>query len=425
MVYTGTVVVIPTRNRATIAMNAIRSVLDQPVEDVRILVSDNSTSDSEREDLASFCVSAGFRETSPDERLRYVRPAEPLSMSAHWDWAIHEALKSYPQTSHFLYLTDRMMFRKGALKEVLDLATIYPDKLISYNLDRIIDNVAPIRVEQYPATEKLFEVQTVRLSQLLSQALIHPAVPRMLNCIVPRSVLNRIHERFGTVFSSVSPDFNFCCRCIETEESILYYDKAPIFHYALDRSNGASVSRGEVTADSADFNANLPLESSMAKFATPIPQLNTAVNYAFHEYCLLKQQTNSTKFFELDFQKYLQANAREVPEFVDPRLRAEMLSLLVANGYREGQANGQQNVRAAGFAERLRSKIKRVLTSPATTSAWLFLAHSFAVRPPGYNGFEFATVDEAIDYAKNISRGNVTKGRSHHDVLMARELQKQ
>ena len=411
MAYTGTVVVIPTRNRAAIAMNAIRSVIEEPVENVEVLVSDNSTSDTERDALAKFCT--GF------EGLRYVGPPESLSMPAHWNWAIHEALQTY-SASHFLYLTDRMMFRKGGLREVVGLAARYPDKVITYNADRIVDNSTPIRVEQYPASELLFAIETVRLSWLLSRAVIHPAVPRMLNCIVPRAVLDRIQQRFGNIFASVSPDFNFCCRCLELEESILYYDKAPLFHYALSRSNGASATRGEMTADYADFTANL----NNSNWATPIPGLNTAVNYALHEYCLFKQETGSAKFFELDMQKYLEANANETREVVDPQLRAETLSLLAANGYVEAKANGQQQS-AARFSERLQAKLKRSFTGASTTPAWLFLARTAAITPPGLNSFEFATLDEAIDYARNISRGNVKKGRADEELLQARELPKQ
>lgn len=418
MVYTGTVVVIPTRNRATLAMNAIRSVLDQPVENVEVIVSDNSTSAAEREALANYCSACD------DKRLGYTGPPESFSMPAHWNWAIQEALHTYP-ASHFLYLTDRMMFRKGALAEVLGLAARYPEKVISYNLDRIVDNITPIRVEQYPATEKLFAIDTLRLSSLLSQSIIHPAVPRMLNCIVPRTLLDRIHQRFGSVFASISPDFNFCCRCLELEESILFYDKAPIFHYALGRSNGASVTRGEMTIDNADFTANLPVEASLCNFATPIPGLSTAVNYALHEYCLFRQQTNSPRFFELDMQAYLEANANENREVVDPRLRAETLSLLVANGYVEGQTNGQRTAPVVSFPKRVEAKLKRVLTGPATTPAWLFLARTLAITPPGYNSFEFASLDEAIDYARNISHGNIAEGQTNEELLMARELPKQ
>jgi len=419
MAYTGTVVVIPTRNRAAIAMNAIRSVLDEPVENVEVLVSDNSTSEAERDALQKFC--AGFE----GKHLRYVRPPESLPMPAHWNWAIQEVLRSYGP-SHFLYLTDRMMFRKGGLREVVSLAARYPDKVLTYNADRIVDNSTPIRVEQYPASERLFAIDTLRLSSLLSQAIIHPAVPRMLNSIVPRTVLDRIQENFGNVFASVSPDFNFCCRCLELEESILYYDKAPLFHYALSRSNGASATRGEMTTDYADFTANLCSDTAQGNWATPIPGLNTAVNYALHEYCVFKRQTGSARFFELDMQKYLEANANESREVVDPQLREETLSLLAANGYVEAKTNGHvQNTRAANFSERLQAKLKRFFTGAASTSAWLFLARTVAITPPGLNNFEFATLDEAIDYARNISRGNIRRGRADEELLLARELPKQ
>lgn len=418
MTYTGTVVVIPTRNRATIAMNAIRSVLDQRVENVSVMVSDNSTSESDRQALADFCLARSH------EQIQYFNPPQSLSMSAHWEWAIEEALRTYP-ASHFIYLTDRMMFRKNALQEVVDLAAHYSDKVLSYNHDRIIDNATPIRVEQYPATEKLLEIDTRRLTWLLSQAIIHPAVPRMLNCIAPRAVLEKIRARFGTVFASFSPDFNFCCRCLEIEDSILFYDKAPIFHYALSRSNGASVTRGEMTGDTADFTNSVIKEDSVVNSATPIPGLSTAVNYAFHEYCLFKRQTTSEKFPDLDRAKYLQANACELPEIVDSQLKAETLALLVANGYSETKTNGAANQAEITLAARVQSKVKRVLSGPATTPAWLFLARTLSVQPPGYNHFEFATLDEAIDYAKNISRGNLTKGPTHEELLQSRELPKQ
>lgn len=415
MSYTGAVVVIPTRNRATIAMNAIRSVLNQPVSNLALIVSDNSTSETDREALASFCS------TLSDKRLRYLRPPQPLSMTGNWEWAIQEALRLY-DASHFIYLTDRMMFRNGALKELLELAALYPEKIISYNIDRIVDHVRPIRIEEYPASARLFEVETEQFTRLFSQALFHPGLPRMLNNIVPREILTRMAARFGDVFSSIAPDFSFCCRCLDMEKTILFYDKSPLFHYALHRSNGASVTRGEMTPDNADFSANLPVDNSIRNYATPIPALNTAVNGGFNEYFLFQQQTSSPRFFEVDMQEYLAANAREVREVTEPKLRAEMLSMLEAKGYREAESNGQPVAVDVSLLERVRSKIKRGFTGPATTRAWLFAARNFGIRPPGENLFEFATVEDAIDYATNVSIGNITKAKMPDELLKARAI---
>ena len=414
MTYTGLVVVIPTRNRSAIAMNAVRSVLDQSVENLNVLVSDNSTIDAEREALAAFCSSQN------DDRLRYVQPSEPMPMAAHWEWALDEALRSF-QASHVTYLTDRMMFRRHALQEAVTAATHYAGKVITYNMDRIVDHVRPICVEQYPGSGRLLEIETLTLSRLLSRAIFHASLPRMLNSVVPLELLARMRARFGNVFLSIAPDFRFCCRCLELEETVLFFDKSLLFHYALDRSHGASVSRGEITADTADFAANLPVDNSMRNYATPIPQLITAVNAVFQEYCLFKQETNSPRFFDVDLPKYLEANAEEVQQCGDVKLRDEMLALLVAKGYRETRVAPERSRAEVTFSERLGFKLKRVATSSSTTDAWLFAARRFGIEPPGENSFEFATLEDAIDYAQNLSQGNVCQRRAQ-TLLPDREV---
>lgn len=401
--YQGLVVVVPTRNRAQLAMNAVRSVLEQPVENVAVLISDNSTFDSEREELAAFC------EGLSDSRVRYVRPPEPLAMPAHWEWAIEQALALY-QANHFSYMTDRMMVRNGALKEMVELGALYPQQVISYNLDRICDDAMPIRIEQYPATEKLLEVETLRLSQLFAQGVFHPGLPRMLNCIVPRAVFARMRKRFGNVFSSIAPDFNFCVRCLDVEDSILFFDKSPLFHYALNRSLGASATRPGITPEHADFTANLPVDNAIRNYATPIPSLITAVNAAFNEYLSHKQQTNSARFFEVDLQHYLAANALEVNEVRDPNQRAQMFGLLVEQGYKQ---SAPESVKSPS---RLLSKLRG-----ARKKAWLFLARRLGINPPGDLEFEFWKLSDAIDYARNISRGNHKPWTIQVEILEGRE----
>jgi hypothetical protein len=423
--YHFTVVVIPTRNRASIAKRAIRSVLDQPGCDVRVMVSDNSTAPEELEDLQKYCAELN------DNRLRYVRPPRPLPMANHWEWAIQEALRSY-NANHFLYLTDRMMFKPLRLKEVLDRVAAYPDKVLSYNHDRIVDDRIPIRIEQHEYTGELFEIRTLRLSYLLSQSIFPHAFPRMLNCVVPRDVLNRIQEHFGSVFASISPDFLFCCRCLELEETILFYDKSPIFHYALGRSHGASVSRGETTGDAQDFAANLTVDSSFRNHATPIPELITAANAIFNEYLLCKQETKSSRFFEVDLQKYLRVNAAEVSEFSDPNLKARLHALLKAHGLIEPIDERRPNLSASAMMRKLISPrvvwnkvsrgLKPAITGDATKPVWLFLARHFGVAPPSENSFQFDDLEQAIDYLAKFPRATNTEGSQLEEFLHAQRL---
>ncbi|HSB29505.1 MAG TPA: glycosyltransferase [Pyrinomonadaceae bacterium] len=411
--YKTTVIVIPTRNRSGIARAAIDSVLQQPSGAFRVLVSDNSTDEGQRTDLADYCKKLH------DSRLAYVRPPSSLSMPLHWDWAIHHALQSY-DAGHFLYLTDRMMFKPGTLHEVLDRANAFPDKIISYNHDRIVDDQQPIRIEQHAYTGKLLEVKTLKLSYLYSQSIFHHGFPRMLNCIVPRSVLERIQQRFGSVFSSIAPDFLFCCRALEIEESILYYDRSPIFHYALPQSHGASVTRGEMTAANADFTQNLPIENSNRNYVTPIPQLITAANAIFNEYLAFKEQTNSDRFFDVDLQKYLNVNAEEISQVVDPSLKRQMMSLLDAQGFKP-MLNGLP--KEIPILRRMGLGLRSALTANWTKGGWVFMSKHFKITPPGNNGFEFENTAEAIEYLVRFPRAKSSAMPWQQQILEAREVE--
>ena len=206
--YTGTIIVIPTRNRAAIAESAIRSVLQQNRKDVHILVSDNSTDPAEIARLTEFCKGLDC------ELLHYTRPPASLPMASHWDWALRQAFQLY-DSSHVSFLTDRMVFKSGALTALAEVAKQAPNQIISYMHDRIADNQRPVRLDQHPWTGKLYAVNAARLLELSSQSVLHEMLPRMLNALVPRGILDKLEKRYGKFFDSHAPDFNFCYRVLD------------------------------------------------------------------------------------------------------------------------------------------------------------------------------------------------------------------
>jgi len=351
-------------------------------------------------------------------------------MPAHWDWAIHEAMRLYP-ASHFLYLTDRMMFKSGSLCELLAAASQYPDKIISYNHDQIIDNCRPVRIEQYHYTGQLFEVSTERLSHLYAEGLFHHAFPKMNNCIVPRAILERIEKRFGTVFSSISPDFLFCCRCLETEESIIFYDKSLLFHYALEQSHGASISRGELTPANLDFRANLAVDESRRNYATPIPELNTCVNAVYNEYLIVKSETKSRRFYDIDFDRYLRLNAEEVEGMTNPEFKARMRELLDRHGLKDDRrapktrsltAVGRKLLSPRTIWNKIKYETKTAAGQEWTKPVWLFLARTVGIHPPADNAFRFASVEAAIEYMEKFPRPSIRNWEPQYFFLQPREL---
>lgn len=393
--FKGLVVVIPTRNRARLAMNAVRSVISQEGCNASILVSDNSTEPQESLRLARFC------EQINNDRVSYIKPPSPLSMTEHYDWAIQQALSRY-HANHFTFLTDRMIFKQKQLAEVVRIVSLVPDKVVSYLHDRVMDYSYPVYLDQHHWTGEVFTLQADHLLRLSSHLVTHDALPRIMNCVVPRSVFDSIRSLHGTVFDSIAPDFNFCYRCLEICESIVYYDKSVLVHYALDRSNGESQARGLHSKDHLDFIANLG--QRRFNFASPIPEILTVNNAIAHEYCYVKSETCSDKFPEIDMGHYLSAMAGEVERLENSRLKEEMHAILAQHGWLVKQEVG---ARPAAVTQSLGRKLvsprlvfgKLGRIANKITSPFWSLGRSLGMTPPGNPTVGFKTTADALKYA--------------------------
>jgi glycosyltransferase involved in cell wall biosynthesis len=392
MRYHRTLIVIPTRNRSDLAKNAIRSVLDQIGSDVDVLVSDNSTTSNQLAELSQYC------EQCADVRLRYITPPELLPMSSHWDWAMQQALSLY-DCSHVAFLTDRMMFRPGALGSLIEIVRAYPDKLLTYMHDHVNDFSLPVVLHQYTWTGNLYEVASQRLLELSAQSVMYDtSMPRMLNCLVPRTMLETLKDRFGNVFASIAPDWNFAYRSLEVVDSLLFYDKAALVHYGQNRSNGQSAHFGIINEAYAKFLADLG--SVPVNFAAPFPEVVTVWNAIISEYCHVKDVTKSPKFPELDMDKYMQALAVGIDSIKDPQRQQNMRELLSErarcwqdeNPRMTSPGNGDMPPSQPEYDDQ--ANVERFST----------------------NNFEFPNLSEALDFALKHSRDRSV--RSNHEQLI-------
>ncbi len=386
--YQSLLIVIPTRNRAQLAIGAIESVLSQKVDNVRVLVSDNSTVPQEAALLSR------YSERLQDERLRYLATPTDLPMSPHWDWAIGQALQS--DATHFTVLTDRMVFRPDELRPLIEHVKRHPTKVLSYKPDKVADHKRPVKLALQPWTGDLFEVRAERLLALTAECLMHECLPRMLNCVVPRFVLAAIETRFGTIFGSVAPDFNFCYKVLALEDDILFYDKAILVHRALDRSNGETLASGFRVRDHADFLNSIRFDQM--NFITPAPEIRTRFNFIVNEYCLIKNESGGKKFPELNRDNYLRFLAMEVNECDDPDFKREMLEILSSHGFREHATdpNSESHASANGLGLRLRNELTKRF-GPAR-------AKNFAITPAEIDRLEFRDSNEALSYAFKFPR---------------------
>lgn len=415
--YSGLTVVVPTRNRASLACTSISSVIEQGAADIRIVVSDNSTDPDDAEILRSFCAS------QESGRVAYFRVPEPLPMSAHWQWAL-ERSASFSGHGHFTFLTDRMILRPHAMRRLVDVVTLHPTDVISYNHDRVDDFRYPVRLHLGPWTGRLLELDASSLLRLASQGEFPAALPRMLNCVVPRPILNAVASHFGAVFGSTSPDFCFAFRCLAVVDHIHYLDEALLLHYAVDRSNGANMARGTQSADRLDFSAQL---GPTHAWAVPEPRLETLTNACTHEYSIVRAECGSPKFPAIDIAAYLDANERDVMAIQDPELLRAMRDVMASHGRTMGQARLRLLTSKIRQARRdplkgFRWLLSLVLGRSALQPIWIRLS-KFGILPPSCKWFNFASAPEAIAHARRFPRRR-TESMAHLELLAWRRSER-
>jgi hypothetical protein len=431
--YRGLLVIIPTRNRSDLAVRAICSTLDAPSKDrVQVLVSDNSTQESEIATLGEYCRSLR------DDRVRYVRPSEPLRMADHWEWVFQHALDHY-DSSHLTVLTDRRVFRRRGLHELCNLARRYPDTVISSLWDDVYDHLKPIRVRVRRWSGKLVKVHSNLLladnARASAEAL--EAVPTPMISVIPRGVFRRIRERFGNYCLSYAPDYCFGYRLLDIEDSILKYDKTMTFASGSDRSNGFALMRGLTTKETSDF-VTTNGGTEFGYWATPCPQIWSGYNGMFQEYNFVRSESRSGHFPEIDFQSYLELlNNETISQCEDSDSKARRLEILVSHGLREPDPSPAaptpfaaptpaqprsliqrfQAIRAREpdkplwrlLPERLTAVIywslRRRLWREYSIPLWWGLHRLAGVPLPSWlNEFGFASVDEAIEFLHGSNR---------------------
>jgi len=380
-------IVIPTRNRADLAIEAIRSL--QAIADDRltqIIVSNNSSDPAHVRRLADFC------ERSADERLLHLRPPGPLGMAEHWDWAIERALEATEATHLGLHYDRRVS--KPELTMLFDAAGERPEVPITYRIDLV--HPAPERffVYQMQWTGGLYEVRTERALELASRGLLTDlwqAFPVLVNCLTPRSVLEKVRTRFGSFCASTSPESCFGFRYCAVAKSYLHFDVPLGIHYGSARSNGMGYLRGDGSGAFADFTrlrGDRPWLDS-----APLPGLSLGQNSFYHEYALARSQAGGEAFPPIEMQGYLNDLARGLPWIADPERRSEARALLVGHGWREDEAPGQWvPPPPLSMAERLGKALN------------LFRADHLSVKPADPFTIGLKSESRALRYARKHKR---------------------
>ena len=385
-------VLIPTRNRASLAIRAIESLLDRQECELEVFVSDNSSSDDERRRLEESCA----RRAHP--RLTYLRPPAPLQMSEHWDWALRETL-ARSRATHAAIHYDRKVTKRGHLGMLARVAARHPDRLITYSIDFVTHVPPPLRLWQPLWSGHTYRIRTGRVIALASEGRIDElgqAWPLLSNCIVPRTVFESIAARFGDFCVSVTPDSCFAFRFCVLHEDYLHFDRATGINYANDRSAGLGYLRG-TGGDFGDFRASWGDRPWLG--LAPIPGLDLGPNMLFHEYERVRRETGD-RLPPILMENALRALAAGLVYIADPDTKAQMQALLAQHGWRENV--GRASARPPGADGR--AEARPTLRERSHRWLALFLARWLGIAPETLSGFSFRDDDEALRYALRFSR---------------------
>jgi hypothetical protein len=371
-------------------------VLRPGLEDVAVVVSDNSTDGGERGRLEEFCAGVAGR------AVTYVRPPEPLPMAEHWEW-LWQTIRTTAPAPHVAYLTDRLVFGAGSLAALLDAVDRHPEKVVSYHWDHVADAAEPVELVQRPWTGRLYELASSRLIELASRGEFGDYVPRLMNSIAPTAVVEEIERRFGDVFGSIAPDYRFAYRCLAVCETILYLDRACVIEHGLKRSAGINFQRGRMNADAARFASEVTDDRFAA---TPEPGFVTNANAIFQEYCAVRAELGGVGFPPPDRRSYLTANAVSVARIEDPEWHRRMHELLRRHGWRRRHAASRAvgvGLRIATYLARhpgaLARAVRRQLWERPPGSPAASLLARAGLNPRTRDELRFATAGEAIAHA--------------------------
>lgn len=227
-------IIIPTRNRAHLLRSALKSALEQDYENLEIVISDNNSTDDTREVVESF--------NSP--KIIYFKTDRDLTMPDNWEFALEKASGEY-----VTFLTDDSYLFPNCITEALKElerfnlkvgvwkhCTYYSPDWLDSNRRRLL-YIPRTTSKSYPVDsreylEKLFD----NLSQ------VPTVIPRALNSLCHRSVIDKIKSVQGRFFLPSCPDYTSAAAVLLNTDKYLIIDRP----YLIDCVNPSSA--GAVTA---------------------------------------------------------------------------------------------------------------------------------------------------------------------------------
>ena len=244
--------VIPTRQRHDTLKHSIQSVLNQTYSDFELVVMDNFSSAETAEVVASF----------NDERIKYYRAPEKLSMSDNWELGL-----SYATGEYIFVLGDDDALMPDGLELCFKLINEYnvqivswfryqywwPKAIVPWLRNTLHLNLLPL-AEIWNSREKL--------SEFYRSQIIFENLPMIYNSFIHKDIVTRVKSVHGRYFMTYIPDVESGIVNAYFSEQYLYSLRAISVAGLSAHSTGTSGSYSSLEAK--------PLKDYMKEYKTDI-----------------------------------------------------------------------------------------------------------------------------------------------------------
>ncbi|MEZ0485587.1 glycosyltransferase family 2 protein [Fibrella aquatica] len=223
-------IIIPTRNRAETLVHTLRTCTEQDYDHLRIIVSDNMSSDDTRQVVAA----------CGDPRVEYINPGKSLSMSHHWEFALSHVTSGYVSV-----LGDDDGFTPGAVREAATIIAKTGTKALSTNyglywwpsvFDASRANQLHVSFRSgYQTLDAAAE-----LGHVIAGKKHYLAIPCLYNSFIHCSLIEAAKQPTGTFFHSQIPDVYSSVAITGLLDTFVYSQKSLKVFGVSGKSNGAA-----------------------------------------------------------------------------------------------------------------------------------------------------------------------------------------
>jgi glycosyltransferase involved in cell wall biosynthesis len=379
-------IIIPTLNRSHLLEFALKSALLQDYGNLEILVCDDFSDDNTKNIVDSF----------GDKRVVYFKTEKRLNMPDSFEFALSKASGDY-----ITFLTDACYLLPGAVSEAMRAVNEFKTKIAMWGncvycypdwMEKVRGNT--LQISRF--TFKDYLIDSRKALEKLYDNIRDPVVPKSINSLCHKSVVEKAIKIQGRFFIPSTPDHTSAVSMLENSENFVFIDK-PLFIGSLSSSNiGASQS----------FNLGEKAKNFLKSFEGKKIEEITFLGIYVTSALIIKGLENVREFYKDNCPEINIRNA--IFEIIDNLVKLEIYGTNVDDYWKIFNnyiSSGHEYLKFATIKKKMKSRlkwagVKFIRSSPVLYRIEPFIRNSKILKGDKYN---FNNIQECAGIVEKIN----------------------